>query len=86
MNVEAVCHHVLRSRRWLEYAFRRELKQTPKEFIDEIRLKQAKKYLAESTKYKLSAVAQMSGFNSVDQMNQLFIKKTGQKASVFRRH
>ena len=86
VNVEAVCHHVLRSRRWLEYAFRRELKQTPKEFIDEIRLKQAKKYLAESTKYKLSAVAQMSGFNSVDQMNQLFIKKTGQKASVFRRH
>ena len=58
VNVEAVCHHILRSRRWLEYAFRRELKQTPKEFIDEIRLKQAKKYLAEARKQKLSVIAQ----------------------------
>ena len=84
INVDSVCGHILRSRRWLEYAFRRELKQTPKEFIDEARLKQAKKYLAETNKQKLSAIAQMSGFNSVDQMNQLFLKKTGKKASAFR--
>ena len=85
VNVESVCHHVLRSRRWLEYAFRRELKQTPKEFIDTIRLKHAKNYLAEAQKQKLTAIAQLSGFNSVDQMNQLFLKKTGKKASAFRK-
>lgn len=81
VNVDSVCHNLSRSRRWLEYAFRRELKQSPKEFIDDLRFKMAKDVLAGDEVHKLSTVAQLCGFNSVKQMNALFIKKTGRRAS-----
>ncbi|MDD7986532.1 DNA-binding transcriptional regulator [Lentisphaera marina] len=84
LNVKMICDYLGRSRRWLEYAFREELQQSPKHFIDERRLKKAMQLLKKSAPLNLSQIAHQSGFSSVDQMNQLFIKKHGKRAIFFK--
>ena len=85
LNVQMICDYLGRSRRWLEYAFREELQQSPKHFIDERRLKKALQLLQGSSQLNLSQISQQSGFSSVDQMNQLFIKKHGRRAIFFKK-
>ena len=80
-----ICDHLGRSRRWLEYAFREEFQQSPKHFIDERRLKKAMHLLQNTPQFNLSQIAHQSGFSSVDQMNQLFIKKHGRRAIFFKK-
>ncbi|WDE95533.1 substrate-binding domain-containing protein [Lentisphaera profundi] len=84
LNVQMICDHLGRSRRWLEYAFREELQQSPKHFINERRLKKALHLLESSPSFNLSQVAHSSGFSNIDQMNQLFIKKHGKRAIFFK--
>lgn len=85
LNIQMICDHLGRSRRWLEYAFREEFQQSPKHFIDERRLKKAMHLLQNTPQFNLSQIAHQSGFSSVDQMNQLFIKKHGRRAIFFKK-
>ena len=76
-NINDVCAHISKSRRWLEYAFHRHLHQTPRQFISEQRVKRVKALLLDPQKHKLGAIASMSGFVGSNQMNQVFKKVEG---------
>ena len=85
LSVQMVCDHLGRSRRWLEYAFREEFSKSPKEFIDELKLQNARELLLTNPELKLAQVASSCGFASLDQMNQLFMKKLGKRAIFFKK-
>jgi len=84
INVNTICQYISRSRRWLEYSFKKEMNMTPLEFITQTRVNKAKELLADSENFKLSAVAYMSGFSSTDQMNKAFKKFYAKSARHFR--
>jgi LacI family transcriptional regulator len=77
LNVASICTHLGRSRRWLEYAFRKELDCTPLDFILQSRVQAASRMLRQQPKAKLSAIAASSGFSSPAQMQRAFQKITG---------
>jgi LacI family transcriptional regulator len=84
INVNTICQYVSRSRRWLEYSFKKEMNVSPLEFINRTKVNKAKELLANSENFKLSAIAYMSGFSSTDQMNKAFRKIYGQLARHFK--
>jgi LacI family transcriptional regulator len=84
INVNTICQYVSRSRRWLEYSFKKEMNLSPLEFITRTRVNKAKEFLADSENFKLSSIAYMSGFSSTDQMNKAFRRIYGQSARHFR--
>jgi LacI family transcriptional regulator len=84
INVNTICQYISKSRRWLEYSFKRDMNKSPLEFINEVRCTKAKELLEDSGNLKLSAVAYMAGFSSTDQMNKSFRKIYGQTASHYR--
>ncbi|TWT85991.1 Xylose operon regulatory protein [Posidoniimonas polymericola] len=65
------------SRRWLEYAFRDVLGETPYQYLRRQRLLLAKHLLKENPKENISRVAQRSGFSSVKQMRVAFQREFG---------
>lgn len=84
INVNTICQYISRSRRWLEYSFKKEMNLSPLEFITQTRVNKAKEFLSDSENFKLSAVAYMSGFSSTDQMNKAFKKFYSKSARHFR--
>ena len=84
INVNTICQYICRSRRWLEYSFKKEMNLSPLEFITQTRVNKAKEFLSDSENFKLSAVAYMSGFSSTDQMNKAFKKFYAKSARHFR--
>ena len=84
INVNTICQYVSRSRRWLEYSFKKEMNLSPLEFITRTRVNKAKEFLADSENFKLSSIAYMSGFSSTDQMNKAFRRIYNQSARHFR--
>ena len=83
-TVQDLCEHVRRSRRWLEYAFKKELRTTPHQFVSETRVKHAKRLLSDPKRYKLKQVASMSGFAGTKQMSVVFKRSTGTTPRQFR--
>jgi LacI family transcriptional regulator len=85
INVNSICQYTSKSRRWLEYTFKKEMSLSPLEFLTKVRVSKAKELLEENSSFKLSAVAHMSGFSSTDQMNKAFRKAYGKTARDFRK-
>lgn len=60
------------SRRWLEYAFREELGQTPYQYLRRKRLSLAKRLLVDDGNAKVHEIARRTGFSSAKQLTNAF--------------
>ena len=73
------------SRRWLEYAFRDALGETPYQYLRRQRLALARRLLVEEPKRKIYAIAQSSGFSSAKQLAMTFQQDLGMSPREYRR-
>lgn len=73
------------SRRWLEYAFRDALGETPYQYLRRQRLACARRLLVEEPKRKIYAIAQSSGFSSAKQLAMTFQQDLGMSPREYRR-
>lgn len=84
VNVESAAKHIGRSRRWLEYHFKEELRQTPLEFISSVRAEKAKDLLESDPSQRISEAAFKLGFSSSNQLNKYLVKFYGMTAKEIR--
>jgi len=73
------------SRRWLEYAFRDALGETPYQYLRRQRLARARRLLIEEPKRKIYAIAKSSGFSSAKQLAMTFQQDVGMSPREYRR-
>lgn len=73
------------SRRWLEYAFRDALRETPYQYLRRQRLARARRLLVEKPKEKIYTIAQSSGFSSAKQLAMTFQQDFGMSPREYRR-
>lgn len=73
------------SRRWLEYAFRDSLGETPYQYLRRQRLSRARRLLVEEPKTKIYKIAQCSGFSSAKQLAMTFQQDFGMSPREYRR-
>ncbi|MCA9241037.1 MAG: DNA-binding transcriptional regulator [Planctomycetales bacterium] len=73
------------SRRWLEYAFRESLHESPYQYLQRQRLMHAKKLLSEEPEEKILTVARRAGFSSEKQLRLAFQKAFGMTPGEFRK-
>lgn len=73
------------SRRWLEYAFRDSLGETPYQYLRRQRLARARRLLVEEPKKKIYSIAQCSGFSSAKQLAMTFQQDLGMSPREYRR-
>lgn len=73
------------SRRWLEYAFREALGETPYQYLRRQRLARARRLLVEEPRTKIYAIAQNSGFSSAKQLAMTFQQDLGMSPREYRR-
>ena len=85
INVESAAKHIGRSRRWLKYHFKEELKQSPLEFISSIKAEKAKELLESEPSLRITEAAYKLGFSSSNQMNKYLQKFYGMTAKEIRR-
>ncbi|TWT97660.1 Xylose operon regulatory protein [Botrimarina colliarenosi] len=85
VTVEELAEHVDVSRRWLEYAFRDALGETPYQYLQRQRLIRAKHLLTEERDAKVYRIAQRSGFSSVKQLSTAFQKAFGLTPGEYRK-
>jgi LacI family transcriptional regulator len=84
VTVEELCRHAGVSRRWLEYAFRDKLDETPYQYIRRQRLEHARRLLVEEPQTKIYRVAKRIGFSSAKQLTKAFRREFGQSPREFR--
>jgi LacI family transcriptional regulator len=68
VSIDEVTAHARVSRRWLEYAFRDALGETPYQYLRRQRLALARRLLIDEPKTKIYAIARRSGFTSAKQL------------------
>jgi LacI family transcriptional regulator len=85
ITVEELAEHVDVSRRWLEYAFRDALGETPYQYLQRQRLLLAKRLLTDEPEEKVYRVAQRAGFSTVKQFSSAFQRAFGVPPADFRR-
>ncbi|MBX3425272.1 MAG: DNA-binding transcriptional regulator [Pirellulales bacterium] len=86
ITIDDVLKHARVSRRWLEYAFRGVLHETPYQYLRRQRLSLAKRLLAEQSGVKMQRIAQLSGFSSGKHLAIAFQKAYGVSPRDFRRN
>lgn len=77
IGVQELASHVGVSRRWMEYAFRDALGESPYQYIRHRRLKLAQHLLEEETAAKIYEVARRTGFTSAKQLSMAFCQEFG---------
>ena len=77
IGVQELASHVGVSRRWMEYAFRDALGESPYQYIRHRRLKLAQHLLEEETATKIYEVARRTGFTSAKQLSMAFCQEFG---------
>ncbi len=85
ITVEELAAHAEVSRRWLEYAFREVLGETPYQYLRRQRLLKAKQMLGDEPKASIADIAKRTGFSSVKQMRVAFQQSFGITPGEFRR-
>ena len=73
------------SRRWLEYAFRGALNETPYQYLRRQRLARARRLLIEEPQKKIYSIAQSCGFSSAKQLAMTFQQDLGMSPREYRR-
>jgi LacI family transcriptional regulator len=84
IDVARVARHVGVSRRWLEYAFREGVRQSPHQFIRELRLKSARHLLAAEPATKICEIARRTGFSTPKQFTMAFHEWSGMSPRGYR--
>lgn len=85
ISVEEICTQADVSRRWLEYAFRDELGETPSTYLRRLRLEHAKNLLAEETDMKIDVIARRTGYTSSNQLAKAFRREFGASPREYRK-
>jgi LacI family transcriptional regulator len=85
LSIDEVTRHAGVSRRWLEYAFRDALGETPYQYLRRQRLAHARRLLASEPGAKIYNVAQRSGFTSAKQLTIAFHQDFGMSPREYRR-
>ncbi|MCP4192388.1 MAG: XylR family transcriptional regulator [Planctomycetaceae bacterium] len=84
MTVPKVAEHVALSRRALERRFHNALKRSPQSELRRVQIERVRQLL-EDTDYKLSVIAQMSGFRYHEYMSKVFKEKVGISPGTYRK-
>lgn len=84
-TIDDVARHATVSRRWLEYAFREALEETPYQYLRRQRLARARRLLIDEPEEKIYRVAQLSGFSSAKQLAISFQQDVGMSPREYRR-
>jgi|tagenome__1003787_1003787.scaffolds.fasta_scaffold20819788_1 LacI family transcriptional regulator len=85
IGVQELASHVGVSRRWMEYAFRDALKESPYQYIRHRRLKLAQQLLETESSAKIYQVAERTGFSSAKQLSMSFCQEFGQSPREYQR-
>lgn len=85
IGVQELASHVGVSRRWMEYAFRDALGESPYQYIRHRRLKLAQHLLEEEPTVKIYQVARRTGFTSAKQLSMAFGQAFGQSPREYQR-
>jgi LacI family transcriptional regulator len=85
IGVQELASHVGVSRRWMEYAFRDALGESPYQYIRTRRLKLAQHLLEEEPGTKIYQVARRTGFTSAKQLSMAFGQEFGQSPREYQR-
>ena len=85
IGVQELASHVGVSRRWMEYAFRDALGESPYQYIRHRRLKLAQHLLEEEPATKIYQVARRTGFTSAKQLSMAFCQEFGQSPREYQR-
>jgi LacI family transcriptional regulator, galactose operon repressor len=83
-SIDDVTREAQVSRRWLEYAFRDALGETPYQYLRRQRLARARRLLVEEPKTKIYTIAQRSGFSSAKQLAMTFQQDFGMSPREYR--
>ncbi|MCA9235767.1 MAG: DNA-binding transcriptional regulator [Planctomycetales bacterium] len=84
-TIDDVARHATVSRRWLEYAFREALEETPYQYLRRQRLARARRLLIDEPEEKIYRIAQQSGFSSAKQLAISFQQELGLSPREYRR-
>lgn len=84
LNIDHVARAAGVSRRWLEYAFQRTLRRSPRQFLNQLRVERARQLLADASRPKLGQIAKESGFSSRRQLREAVKNATGSAPREFR--
>jgi LacI family transcriptional regulator len=85
ITIDQITEHAGVSRRWLEYAFRDVLGETPYQYLRRQRLSLARRLLAEDPGAKVYSIAQQTGFSSAKQLAIAFQQDFGMSPREYRR-
>lgn len=85
IGVQELASHVGVSRRWMEYAFRDALGESPYQYIRHRRLKLAQQLLEEEPSTKIYQVARRTGFTSAKQLSMAFGQEFGVSPREYQR-
>ncbi|MAT68361.1 MAG: hypothetical protein CMJ58_02440 [Planctomycetaceae bacterium] len=85
MTIDDMAKHANVSRRWLEYAFRDSLRETPYQYLRRQRLARARWLLGEKPHQKIQRIALAAGFASAKQMAITFKQEVGMSPRDYRR-
>jgi LacI family transcriptional regulator len=85
IGVQELASHVGVSRRWMEYAFRDALKESPYQYIRQRRLKLAQHLLETEPGAKIYQVAKRTGFTSAKQLSMSFCQEFGRSPRDYQR-
>jgi LacI family transcriptional regulator len=85
IGVQQLASHVGVSRRWMEYAFRDALGESPYQYIRNRRLKLAQQLLEEEPSTKIYQVARRTGFTSAKQLSMAFGQEFGVSPREYQR-
>lgn len=85
VTVAELCSHVGVSRRWLEYAFRKMMGESPFNYMRRQRLEHARQLLTEEPETKINSIARRTGYSSANQLAKVFRREYGQSPREFRK-
>jgi LacI family transcriptional regulator len=85
IGVQELASHVGVSRRWMEYAFRDALGESPYQYIRNHRLKRAQQLLESEPSIKIYQVARRTGFSSAKQLSMAFCQEFGRSPRQYQR-
>jgi LacI family transcriptional regulator len=85
IGVQELASHVGVSRRWMEYAFRDALGESPYQYIRTRRLKMAQHLLEDEPGMKIYQIARRTGFTSAKQLSMAFGQEFGRSPREYQR-
>lgn len=82
ITIAEICQKFSMSRSSLQILFKANLDQTPKKYINDLKLEKSKQLIQES-KYTISEISLMLGFNSIHYFSRAFTAKYGMAPSEY---